>query len=284
MFLSGCGEVADTSGLSGTYQLVSADALEQRWPVSAGLEQPFLLRLDADGSGIIQAGDENGRISWGIHDGVLQIQAEDVKLTGSLNTDGFSVQFSDESPILRFERVTDASALENHEKTSVLGTIPDSWYGWWKIQNAAGIIPDTWYDCCAELRPVEENTILFVLWDENGSRQTPLAEVRMQVEDDDNLCSLGGYFLYDSIGFGEWIISLKSSELYLGECAHDAGGESFRYTLYLKPWGSVWKDGPSEQRPFYYEEWYLPNRLRPMPDSIPWKSLEEHREMLPSNS
>ena len=66
----------------------------------------------------------------------------------------------------------------------------------------------------------------------------------------------------------------------LENISHDANGESFSFTIYLRPWGAEWNDLTDEQLPFYYDDWYLVQIMknRPMPDRIPWQELEKERE------
>ena len=276
VFLSGCGEAADTSGLSGTYQLLYADSQMQRWTLDTGLALPILIRLDADGSGAIQSGEDQGRIRWGVQNGSLEIRADDLLMKGGLEANGFFVRFSDNSPALHFER-SNGTFPEAEAEAAAADSLPGEWYGWWRIQNSTGVMPDTWYDCCAAMQVTGKDELLVVLWDENGSRSEPLSEVRMQLQEDGRLLSLGGYFLYDTVEYGQWSLPADSSVFYLENILHEGDGESFQYTVYMKPWGTVWSDSPADQLPFYYEDWYLQNRRAEMPERIPWEKIEAKR-------
>ena len=277
--LSGCGEVADTSGLSGVYQLVYADAQMLRWTTEVDLELPVHLELNADGTGIIRTGAESGRILWAVQNGTLQVRASELVMKGALEPEGFSLQFSEESPALHFERLNPASEEvdEGAATDESPELLPSEWYGWWKIENSEGQMPDSWYDCCALIHYTSDDELRFILWDENGSRAEPLSEVRMKIGENGQLLSLGGYFLYDAIEYGEWMLPAGFSDFYLEDCLHDAGGERFRYSVYMKPWGTRWSASPADQLPFYYEDWYLPNGRATMPESIPWEMIEENR-------
>ena len=154
-----------------------------------------------------------------------------------------------------------------------------SWYGWWKIEDAKGKMPVTWYDCCAVFEAQEDGTILMTLWDEDGSREDPLSQVRFKSEKDARV-SLSGYFAYMEIRGGDWRLTESDPAVLIPDIQHDAEGEIFRATVYLRRWGQSWSSTPAEQRPFYYEDWYLPllKQKAEMPDQIPWQRLEAKRE------
>ena len=61
---------------------------------------------------------------------------------------------------------------------------------------------------------------------------------------------------------------------------HSSGGEVFHFSFFLRPWGDRWSDAPEGQKPFYFDDWYLPllKEDAPMPESIPWEKLELARE------
>jgi len=154
-----------------------------------------------------------------------------------------------------------------------------SWYGWWKIEDSQGEMPVTWYDCCAVFEAQEDGTVLMTLWDEDGSRTDPLSQVRFKPEDD-AMVSLSGYFAAMEIRGGQWILTESDPAILIPDIDYNAEGENFRATVYLRRWGQSWSNTPAEQRPFYYEDWYLPllKQKAEMPDQIPWQRLEAKRE------
>ena len=155
-----------------------------------------------------------------------------------------------------------------------------NWYGWWKIEQSEGTLPVTWYDCCGSFALQQDGSLRFTVWDEDGSRSEPLGEILFQETDNHQFSSLSGYFLYEKITSGEWILPQAGKELMLENFRHDANGERFTFTIYLRPWGAKWEDLAEKQRPFYYEDWYLiqVRENQPMPDRIPWQELERIRE------
>ena len=100
------------------------------------------------------------------------------------------------------------------------------------------------------------------------------------MEEADSLISVSGYFAFMEIHGKEWSLTESEPYILIPDIMHDAEGETFRATVYLRPWGDNWSDAPEEQRPFYYEDWYLPllKQNAEMPEQIPWKRLEAKRE------
>ena len=128
-----------------------------------------------------------------------------------------------------------------------------SWYGWWEVSDSTGRMPDSWRDCCAQLRPGDFGPELR-LWDEDGSREEPLAVLQMRW-DGSRFLSQSGFFLLEQQGEGAWVLEPDASPLeFSGN--YRQGEESFSYHVLLRPWGQEWS---GEQRlPFRYNDWYLP--------------------------
>ena len=101
-----CGQATDTSGLSGTWILESAENGTVTMPDSTVRSNRLRLRLDPDGSGILFAegalsNGMNGRIRWRYEDGILSLQTGSVLLTGSVENRTLSLQPSDGETVLR---------------------------------------------------------------------------------------------------------------------------------------------------------------------------------------
>ena len=275
--LSGCGRVTDTSGLTGLWTLNEADDSSILIPDSLVENNQLTLRLDPGGSGMIEGASSEGRILWRYEDGVVYLRAGSAVLSGTVEGSELILQSEDETR-LHFIREDGSRTAEKQVpvgEEAFLG----SWYGWWKIEDAKGKMPVTWYDCCAVFEAQEDGTILMTLWDEDGSREDPLSQVRFKSEKD-ALVSLSGYFAYMEIRGGDWRLTESDPAVLIPDIQHDAEGEIFRATVYLRRWGQSWSSTPAEQRPFYYEDWYLPllKQKAEMPDQIPWQRLEAKRE------
>ena len=275
--LTGCGQVTDTSGLTGIWILNGADNSSVLVPDSLVEDNRLILRLDPGGSGVIEGANTQGRVLWRYEDGIVYLRAGSTALSGIVEGSELILQSEDETR-LHFLREDKSRTSEEQDSTmeeSFLG----SWYGWWKIEDSQGAMPVTWYDCCAVFEAQENGTILMTLWDEDGSRTEPLSQVRFTTEKD-ALVSLSGYFGYMEIRSGEWHLTESDPAILIPDIQHDAEGEVFRATVYLRRWGESWSSTPAEQRPFYYEDWYLPllKQKAEMPDEIPWQHLEAKRE------
>ena len=275
--LTGCGRITDTSGLTGLWILSEADNSAVLLPDSLVEDNRLSLRLDPGGSGVIEGASADGRILWRSEDGIVYQRAGSAVLSGTVEGSELILQSEDETR-LHFIREDGSRTAEKQVpvgEEAFLG----SWYGWWKIEDAKGKMPVTWYDCCAVFEAQEDGTILMTLWDEDGSRENPLSQVRFKSEKD-ALVSLSGYFAYMEIHGGDWRLTESDPAVLIPDIQHDAEGEIFRATVYLRRWGQSWSSTPAEQRPFYYEDWYLPllKQKAEMPDQIPWQRLEAKRE------
>ena len=154
-----------------------------------------------------------------------------------------------------------------------------SFYGWWIITDAAGnkeSFNNVWYDCCADiaLDASGEGTIVF--WDEDTSREDWLGGAAVHYE---NVGTFGsvvsdyGWFWGEELAEGAWTATpgdYVAEDLIGISGSFDDGEGSFNYTIYLRPWGVLWDDLAEDDRPYYYEDWYLPliNAEEPLPDSM----------------
>ena len=279
LLLTGCSEAADTSGLAGSYVLTYASGSNSVLSETQVREKTIVLRLEENGRGEIRGGELSGRIHWGLEGGALVIDAGAIRLKGYAENGAILLKENGSGATLRFEPETTAETVDDIVNTETEALYLGDWYGWWKIESETGNMPRSWYDCCARIDRMDEGSLHFVLWDEDGSAAEPLAEIRMAVRGD-GIESLDGYFLFSDIRAGEWRLEKPEPALYLAEGHHDAEGEQFSYSVYLRPWGEQWNDADGEQLPFYYSDWYVPAILsgESMPDRIPWQELEMKRE------
>lgn len=148
------------------------------------------------------------------------------------------------------------------------------WYGWWKMDHCSGDwakMYGYYWDCCAELGG-EGDALRLLLWDEDLPRETRLAEADLSEAEGALRCT-GGSFLDRELGGDDWKITRSEDEcgtLLTIEGQYTAVGKGgFHYLIYLRPWGSRWP-GSEDEKPYYYETWYLPliEAETPMPDTI----------------
>ena len=291
--LCGCGQAADVSGLSGSYDLAGAVDDGLVLTDRAALSAPIHFRLDPGGTGVVTDGEHTGRLTWSESEGFVMVEAGGVLLGGNAEGTELLLKAAGTDTVLRFvpsaREEEDASSAapaveeDNGDAVYALKEKPAyTWYGWWKITDSDGGMPLSWYDCCARLDPVEDAVWRLRIWDEDGSAETPLADVTFRDEGEGHLGSLYGTFLYDEIAFGEWTLDIPCEVLCMEDIRHDADGTAFTCSFYLKSWGDRWKASPKEQLPFYFDDWYLDllKEGAEMPDRIPVAELEKERETI----
>lgn len=157
------------------------------------------------------------------------------------------------------------------------------WYGWWMITSASGDAADMdgwWWDTCALIDIDDDYTGTVLIWDEDGSMDDPVGEVNVSLSEDGvgehgTLYSEGGYFMDHELEHADWIIdpavdfssswlvdsSADAIDNYIrmdGDVDADNDSYSYGYVVHLRKWGTVWDDVVEEQRPYYYDSWYLP--------------------------
>ncbi len=150
------------------------------------------------------------------------------------------------------------------------------WYGWWVVEEGFGAYRDWgnggyWWDCCADIVMDGNGNLQLSLWDEDGSRQDPMAEVEFRLEPTQGkygvAYSTGGHFWKKDLNHNEWCIDPDKAiydELLVLEgyyATPNSKEDAFYYTIYLRPWGKLWDDWYADERdclPNSYESWYLP--------------------------
>lgn len=150
------------------------------------------------------------------------------------------------------------------------------WYGWWVVEEGFGAYADWgngsyWWDCCADIVMDGDGNLRLSLWDEDGSRQAPMAEATFHLEASEGsygvAYSTGGHFWKRNLKNHEWCLDPDKAtydELLILEgyyTAPDSKTDGFYYTIYLRPWGKLWDDWYEEEAdclPSTYKSWYLP--------------------------
>ena len=249
--------------IAGRWRCVSAQARGLELDAGSLGDESAVLTLEPDGRGSISRCGREGALSWSRTGDVLEMEiggrTYSARLEGELllleADEGVSLSF------LREESIPEATEPPAAEERS--------WYGWWSVSGSEGQMPETWYDCCAALEQDGEE-LLLILWDEDSSRDAPLAQIWLEPEDEAGrrVRSIRGWFLLQELGEGAWTIDLDESPLVLSG-RHESVKERFDYQICLRPWGDDWSEA-EEHLPFRWRDWYLP-RIEagaPMPDSI----------------
>ena len=226
--------------------------------------EPAVLTLNPDGRGTLSRAGEEGELSWTRTGDILNLSVGGTVYTAAVEGECLLLE-DGEGLVLRFER---EETVPERPEPSPLSE--QSWYGWWQIEASEGRLPETWYDCCAALEQDADGPVLLI-WDEQSSREEPLARVWLELEeraDGRSARSLRGWFLLQELGEGTWSFDPDAPQLVLtGQ--HDSGGERFAYRICLRPWGDRWETG-AERLPLHLRDWYLPriDAGEPLPDHM----------------
>ena len=267
--LSACGEPDPAVGAYTCVEILE-DALPLVTPESTlVLERSGSARLEREGAGgAAHWNREGGEILLTVNGEVLRGPWEDgvLRLTGD---DGLTLVYVRED---RAEGYTEELARRRATVAAQQSLWKGDWYGWWRIDNAAGELADTWYDLCARLTAQPDGSMHLLLWDEDQSASRPMGEARLFFNEDDSATASEGYFWFMPLEGAGWTVRFADGRITLS--GHHDAGESFDYSLCLRPWGEQWRD--ENERPYYYESWYLPLILaeESMPDSMKVEKLK----------
>ena len=155
------------------------------------------------------------------------------------------------------------------------------WYGWWKMTDCSGSyesMEGQWWDICGVIEIDADRTGTVTLWDEDYTKDEAMASAAVSLSDTGNgehgtLTSEGGWFTDVALAHADWIVDPGLQELADIICIdgrYENGDDTYRYEIYLRPWGLYWDDVEEENRPYLYADWYLPliDAGKSMPDSI----------------
>ena len=152
------------------------------------------------------------------------------------------------------------------------------WYGWWMIESGTGDYEDSagsWWDACAQISLGEDGSGTLTMWDDSCEAGQTIADAQVQASADlttsGRLVSTGGSFFDCTLeGVDAWYIdaappeTMPYSNLICISGVYtdpESSGNSFVYTIYLRPWGTDWADVRADDEtllPYYYDDWYLP--------------------------
>lgn len=158
------------------------------------------------------------------------------------------------------------------------------WYGWWIITGADGGYESSnnkWWDCCAQISIGADYTGSVLIWDEDLPKDNALSEASVTLSsagtgEYGTLTSEGGYFLRSELAHADWIVDpgiMDYDDLISIDGWYEDDNGSFHYSMYLRPWGTLWDDVAADNPddlPYSYESWYLPliEAGKSMPDML----------------
>lgn len=270
LLLSACGE---EDPVVGNYLCV--EILEETLPLAL---QESSLVLERSGAARLERGEVGGAAHWNregdsilltVNGDVLRGRWEDgvLRLAGA---DGITLVYVREDMVDAYKEAVERRRATVAAQQAIW---KGDWYGWWRIDHAEGELADTWYDLCARLTAQPDGSMYLLLWDEDQSASRPMGEARLFFNEDDSATAAEGYFWFMPLADAGWTMRYESGRITLAG-RHDAEGESFDYSLCLRPWGEQWMD--ENERPYYYESWYLPLILaeESMPESMKVEKLK----------
>lgn len=152
------------------------------------------------------------------------------------------------------------------------------WYGWWMIESGTGSYEEetgSWWDACAQIELDADGNGTLTIWDDSCEAGQIIAAAQVQASADlttsGRLVSTDGNFFDCALtGADAWYIdaappeSMPYSNLICISGVYtdpENSGNSFVYTIYLRPWGTDWEDVRADDKmllPYYYDDWYLP--------------------------
>ena len=143
------------------------------------------------------------------------------------------------------------------------------WYGWWKMTDCSGSyesMEGQWWDICGVIEIDADRTGTVTLWDEDYTKDDAMVSAAVSLSDTGTgehgtLTSEGGWFTDVALAHADWIVDPGLQELADIICIdgrYENGDDTYRYEIYLRPWGLYWDDVEEENRPYLYADWYLP--------------------------
>lgn len=274
--LAACGH---TEPGKGTYVCVAAEAEGISLDPQELYPDGVTLELQSKGKGRLLVGEESGTLRWSLSGEDLTLKAITPLASGTLRDGRIRLALADRDVTLTLVRDDLVKSWYADQATAPVDTELwcGDWFGRWSVSNSEGLFVNTWYDCCAVIAPMDDGEHLIItLWDEDGSRSSPLGAAELSVGGTGIASSMNGSFWLDTVDKNEWrfdphVNGYERMVVLRGHC--QANGESFDYEICLRPWGQSWADVEKDdfnRLPFRYE-WYQEQirNGRPMPDSLP---------------
>lgn len=263
MSLAGCGE---TPREAGRYNCVGYIYDGVRIADSSYAETGTYIKLGGSGRGVFSHDGQAGEISWFSGGEYIELRFGDKSYEGSIKNGVITLGIADNLSVLfRWDKLPQET----------IGELSQDYYGWWQIKNPTAEMPETWIDCFARIE-FRDGQPRFIIWDEDGSAAEPMGKAVLE-QKNGVFTNTDGSFWYSKLEPGQWELTTDGGKfedvLSLKGTAQDRNGESFEYSVFLRPWGRVWDDVEAERPkylPYHYEDWYLPliEANKPMPDSM----------------
>lgn len=237
--------------------------------------------LSQDGSAEVYLIGTGGAGTWTERDGKIFVTCGHVMLQGTLQDQVLILSYRDYRFVLSAEGVeVSAEAGRYEEPAAVITLWEGEYYGWWRVSQAWGAWADSAgeaWDVCGRIWLESENLGKLELWD----TECAMGELfcAADIEIGPGLTEAGclqsgiGRFCDYALEPGAWVID-PGREPYAGlpnllclTGTFQEGDSGFSYEVFLRPWGTDWKDVKSMASPLlpagkrlppHYSDWYLP--------------------------
>ena len=257
--LAACGAPApaeETPG-AGTYTCVRAESRGRELDLEELSPGGIVLELRSGGEGRLLSGGEEGRIQWTLEGETLLLQTGEGSSQGTLADGLITLDLLGSGTVL-----TLAAEGVEPETEQLPEQWLGGWYGRWTVTETTGAwaeLRGRSYDCCGVTEQAETGALRLTVWDEDGSREEPLAAAALLPQGDQARVQQG-VFLGAELAAEDWTVRCEDGPartLRLSGVCRGAEG-TLRCEMLLRPWGALWDDVREEQLPYYYESWYLP--------------------------
>ena len=282
----------------------------------------FTIELQSNGKCTLNVDGKKANGTWTLNNGAFTVKGGGIDCKGRLENGKLTLEdVLDMGLNLVFEKeggysgvtdelsAADDSNENSNENSNELSAADDSnknsneklawwdgdWFGYWTVVSAddpyLSLKGGVW-DCYVTIDTREDGTATVTWWDDD----MPLGDVEIAISFDGYQVeigladSTGGTLFGDTVKDGDWYIKPDESEyenmLQIDAWYEDSDGESFRYNVFLLPWGMLWNDVPEDERPPSYDSWYLDVRNMTMaevlggetPDQAPDQASDETSE------
>jgi hypothetical protein len=260
----------------GYYTLVSMTADGETYSAPDIGAESFYILLNEDGTMELST-EELLTGTWKDGQIFYKEDGEDVVNKYMLDKDMLTIEAGDGSVKLVFKRSSGTPPASNGT-SSVGGSVSASgltdtlawwdgeWYGYWTVPSTNdpwSFLEDGIWDCYAVIDVNADGSGTVYLWDDDME----IATVDILISEDGGVSNLGaaksisGYFRNEPIRNADWIIDpgLHNYDdfMWIDGRLTDSDGDYFDYEFFLRPWGMLWSDIPEDERPPFYDNWYM---------------------------
>ena len=244
------------------------------------MDEEISVDLRSSGKFVMVWEGEREEGKWTFTDGYLVLHRDDGDFDGSIANgtltllnildSGMDMDFRKEgtSNTASLPATNDGDEIDEVEELSELQEWWDGdWYGYWETHSETDDYEDFQggrWECFGLIEMNTDDTGDIYLWD----TEEDFAMASISVSEDGGAGNMGAAFSESGeLWFGaeiertDWIIdpSIYGYDDYMvidGRYDDELGG-GFNYIVYLRPWGVSWDENTEEERPLWYDTWYL---------------------------